>query len=216
MANTGLQAAVTAELIADPKVDPSEIAVAADGGDVTLKGTVGSLRQKIEAGRDAKRVRGVTNVNNDLQVRILTQDRRDDAQLRGAVLQAMALDSQIPPTIDAMVDDSFVTLKGNATWNYQRTEAEFVASNVPGVLGVRSEIVLEQAQTGPDMAQTIEDGFARIATLDSDTLKVDTTDSGKVTLSGVVSSWSEHDAAVNAAWMTPGVTDVDDHIQVQY
>ena len=31
------------------------------------------------------------SVNNDLEVRILTQDRRDDAELRGDVLQALML-----------------------------------------------------------------------------------------------------------------------------
>jgi osmotically-inducible protein OsmY len=215
MADIALGTAVKAELVADPKVDANEVAVSVDGGDVTLKGTVGSLRQKIEAGRDAKRVRGVANVQNDLQVRILTKDRRSDAQLRGDVLQAMALDSQIPTTIDAKVDSGIVTLKGSATWNYQRNEAEFVASNVPGVQGVRSEIVLEQAQAGQDLVQGIQQGFARIAALSPDDLTVTSSDGGKVTLSGTVPSSTAHDLAVGATWMMPGVTEIVDNIQVQ-
>jgi osmotically-inducible protein OsmY len=220
MGNMALVATVKAELEADPKVDAAEIAVSADEGVVTLRGTVGSPRQKFEATRDAERVRGVISIKNELQVRILDADQRHDAEVRGAVLQAMALNSLIPPTIDAKVDDGYVTLKGSATWNYQRSEAEFVASNVPGVRGVRSEIALDQAQSGQvlprqDVVQDIKKEFGRLATLEPDSLTVEAMDD-KVILSGVVHSWAAHDMAVGAAWMVPGVTQVEDNLRVQY
>jgi osmotically-inducible protein OsmY len=59
-------------------------AVSADDGVVTLRGTVGSFREKREAKQDAQRVHGVKRVENEVEVRILTEDRRDDADLRGA------------------------------------------------------------------------------------------------------------------------------------
>jgi len=37
-----------------------------------------------------------------------------------------------------------------------------------------------------------------------------------VTLSGVVRSCAEHDYAIAAAWAAPGVTEVYDHIKVEY
>ena len=88
MSNEDIEANVSDELLWDPKVDPGEIAVFADDGVVTLRGTVGSFRMKREAKQDAERVYGVKSVHNELQVRILDDDRRDDADLRGAVLQA--------------------------------------------------------------------------------------------------------------------------------
>ena len=39
---------------------------------------------------------------------------------------------------------------------------------------------------------------------------------GTVTLRGSVRSWSERDAAVAAAWATPGVRTVDDHLTLSY
>lgn len=48
-----------------------------------MRGTVGSFREKREARSDAERVHGVKKVDNDLEVRILTDDRRADAELRG-------------------------------------------------------------------------------------------------------------------------------------
>ncbi len=62
---------VAAELSWDPKVDSKAIAVSADEGAVALRGTVGSLREKQEAGKAAARVYGVTHVSNELQVRVL-------------------------------------------------------------------------------------------------------------------------------------------------
>ena len=43
MSNQALEQNVTEELFWDPKVDGEEIAVAADDGTVTLRGTVGSF-----------------------------------------------------------------------------------------------------------------------------------------------------------------------------
>jgi osmotically-inducible protein OsmY len=79
---------------------------------------------------------GVTSVDNELQVRLLTEARRTDADIRGDVLQALMLDSLVPSSIDAKVDDGFVTLSGKADWQYRRDEAEFVAANIVGALDV--------------------------------------------------------------------------------
>jgi osmotically-inducible protein OsmY len=49
MTNETLQRNVTNELAWDPKIDSEAIAVSADDGVVTLRGTVGSFRQKREA-----------------------------------------------------------------------------------------------------------------------------------------------------------------------
>ena len=51
--------------------------------------------------------------------------------------------------------------------------------------------------------------------LDAKNVEVETSN-GTVKLSGTVSSWADHDAAVDAAWSAPGVRDVRDHILVAY
>src|SRR5437879_2597555 len=103
MTNEELSRLVTAELSWDPKIDSEAIAVAADDGTVTLRGSVGSPREKHEARKATERVAGVEYVNNELDVRILTEHRREDAELRGHVLQALVLDSTVPTTVDATV-----------------------------------------------------------------------------------------------------------------
>jgi osmotically-inducible protein OsmY len=133
MTNETLERNVTDELFWDPKIDSAGIAVSADDGSVTLRGTVGSFRQKREAKRAAERVYGVTDVHNDLEVRVLTEHRREDGELRGDVLQALMLDALVPTAIDATVKDGLVTLTGDAEWGYQRDEAEFIMPNVLGI-----------------------------------------------------------------------------------
>jgi osmotically-inducible protein OsmY len=216
MTNDDLQLDVAAELSWDPKVDSQAIAVSADDGAVTLRGTVGSVREKREAGKAAARVYGVTEVSNELQVRMLDSSRRDDAELRGDVLQSLMLDSLVPMTVDAKVRDGFVTLTGTAKWQYQRDEAEFLTASVPGVSGIKNDITLTSTPGGRDIKNDISDAFRRSAKLDADELSVDTPSYGTVILAGAVSSWAEHDEAVAAAWSAPGVTEVDDRIVIDY
>jgi osmotically-inducible protein OsmY len=217
MADAPLERNVVEELLWDPRIDSETIAVSADDdGAVTLRGTVGSFRQKREARKAAERVYGVTGVANDLDVRLLTEHRREDAELRGDVLQALMLDTLVPTTIEASVTDGFVTLTGTADRYYQREEAEFIAGNVLGVTGVENDVYLTWPTPSPgDVQHSITKALERDAKLDADNLVV-ATSNGTVTLSGSVRSWSEHDAAVAVAWAAPGVTKVHDHLTISY
>src|SRR4051812_26850056 len=101
MNNEELAENVAAELSEDPKVDGTLIDVVADGGEVLLRGTVGSFWQKREAQKAAERVAGVTAVDNIIDVRLLTEHRRADAELRADVLHALSLSGMVPGTVDA-------------------------------------------------------------------------------------------------------------------
>jgi osmotically-inducible protein OsmY len=211
-----LAADVSDELFWDPKVDNVAIAVSANDGTITLRGTVGSLREKREAKKAAQRVYGVISVENELQVKLMNDEKRADADLRGDVLQALMLDGLVPSTVDAKVDDGFVTLTGTADWQYERDEAEFVTSNIVGALGVIDEIELNRpAPDAGDVQESIKKAFKRNAKIDADDLYV-STDNGTVTINGAVSSWAEHDEAIDAAWAAPGVKSVHDRVTVSY
>jgi len=216
MADNDLARYVTEELHWDPKVDSAAIAVSVDDGVVTLRGTIGSFREKRDAQHDAERVYGVKDVKNELDVRILTEHQRSDADLRGAVLQAITLDSLIPATIDAKVDDGIVTLTGKANWQYQRDDAESVTGKLLGVMGIEDEIeLIAPGPTPHDVEHSIKKAMERNAKLDAESVKVESSD-GTITLRGTVSSWADHDEAVGAAWAASGVTRVKDHILVAY
>jgi len=209
-----LRANVAAELAWDPRVDNSDVAVAADEGAVTLWGTVGSLRHKRQAQGAARRVRGVTSVSNYIRVRALASGPDEDAEIRTAVRQALMLNATIPATIRADVADGVVHLAGTATWQCQREEAELVCAAVSGVRGIADKIALVPVPAADDIQQCIISAYRRNASLTRQLLLVDAPADGIVILSGAVRSWREHDDAVAAAWSAPGVTSVDDRILV--
>ena len=135
------------------------------------------------------------------------------------VLQPMLADTT-PPVSTATIRRSrgtrVVTLTGTANWQYQRDEAEFVASNIVGTLDVVDEIeLMYPTPDRGDVKESIKKAFKRNASLDADDLHV-STDNGSVTLKGTVSSWAEHDEAIGAAWAAPGVTSVQDDLTVAY
>jgi osmotically-inducible protein OsmY len=205
------------ELRWEPKVDDTSIAVSARDGVVTLRGTVGSFREKREATTAVKRVYGTKRVENELQVKLLTADRRADADLRGDVLQALILDALVPSTIDAKVDDGVVTLTGTAHLHFERDEAESVAGNIKGVTWVENQVeLIAPPPFAGDVRQSIQRALERDAKLDANGVKIESADDGTVKLTGSVRSWAEHDAAVDAAWAAPGVLDVRDDLMVAY
>jgi osmotically-inducible protein OsmY len=205
------------ELRWEPKVDDASIAVSAQDGVVTLRGTVGSFRERREATTAVKRVYGTKSVDNQLQVKLLTADRRADADLRADVLQAMMLDVLIPSTIDAKVDDGVVKLTGTAHLHFERDEAEYVAGNIKGVIWVDNTVeLIAPPPFADDVQHSIKRAMERDAKLDSGGVQVESADNGTVKLSGSVRSWAEHDAAVDAAWAAPGVMSVHDDLLVAY
>src|SRR5262245_55359453 len=216
MPSEDLRKNVTDELYWDPKIDSSSIAVDTNDGAVTLRGTVGSFREKRAAKKAAERVYGVTDVQNDLSVRLMTDDNRSDADLRGDVLQALMLDTLVPSTIDVKVIDGRVDLTGEAEFKFQRDEALEVAGNIRGVVELTDEIaIMGPPPAAGDVKDAITKAFARSAKLDADALTVETSN-GTVTVKGTVQSWAEHDEAIDAAWAAPGVRNVHDRIVVFY
>ena len=215
MAEAELAHLVNDALLQDPRTGSPGIAVSATGGAVVLRGTVGSFHQKRAAAKAAARVPGVVSVSNRIDVEILTDERREDADLRGDVLEALMLDSQVPMSVDANVEDAWVTLTGDVDWPYQREEAERVAGNVMGVREVLNHIRVGSASDiADDVAGTIRTAFLRDARVDAERLMVDVSN-GIITLTGRVHSAQERAAAVAAAWSAPGVRAVDDRLDVR-
>lgn len=93
---------------------PSDIAVSAENGLATVRGTVGSFAQRRAAAHDARNVDGVYDVDDELQVRLLDEARREDADIRGvALLHALVWDVEVPAeSIDVKVENGWITLKG--------------------------------------------------------------------------------------------------------
>lgn len=142
LTNTPLADAVIASLDLDPRIpDSREIAVAADGGIVTLRGTVESFRQRRAAAEDARKIEGVYEVDNQLKVGLRGSDRRSDDEIRGAALQTLIWDVEVPSDfVDVKIDDGWVTLTGDVNYQFESDAAYDDVSRLFGVVGVTNEI----------------------------------------------------------------------------
>jgi osmotically-inducible protein OsmY len=131
---------VRAALADDPHLhNPTELAVSEKSGTVMLRGTVRSLRQRRLAIEAARSVRGVGNVVDEIVVD--PRDHWDDAQLRGAALQALMSDDGVPADdVDVTVADGWLTLTGRVKYQSQSNAAFEAISGLPGVGGITNRI----------------------------------------------------------------------------
>jgi osmotically-inducible protein OsmY len=139
---TDIDADVRSEIVLDPRIpDADEIAISTDDGAVTLRGTVGSFAQRRAAVADARKIQGVYDVYDELEVRLLDDSRREDAEIRGAALQRLMWDVEIPAEmVDVRISDGWVTLKGDLDFQYQSDDAFDDVASLVGVVGVTNEI----------------------------------------------------------------------------
>jgi len=206
--------AVESELSYDPLVDDADISVKNINGDVALNGTVPSYPQYLEAAAAARRVAGVKNLQNHLEVVLPSGDYRDDALLTTTANDALTLNVTVPDGVEATAKDGNLTLTGTVSYGGERTAAEQAVTYLTGVRNVRDDIDISTDADPVDVTFNVQDALDRYALIPDDSDVVVDTSGNTVTLTGHVRTWAEHDAALDAAWMATGVYDVRDGLDV--
>jgi osmotically-inducible protein OsmY len=137
-----IESDLRAQLLADPRIPaPDEIAIEVNGGVVTLRGTVGSFAQRRAAVKDARNMEGVYDVFDELQVRLLDEYQREDAEIRGTALQWLMWDIEVPAdSIDVKVTDGWATLTGDVDFQFESDRAFDDVASLFGVIGITNEI----------------------------------------------------------------------------
>ena len=205
---------VLAELKWDPQVQANEIGVAVKDGIVTLTGWVDSYLKKWRAEEDVLRLAGVKAVANDIEVKLATE--RTDADIAAAAVRTLEWDADIPAgKIVVTVSKGWVTLKGDVEWQYQKQEAGRVVRRLWGVKGVSNLIAVKPQATAPELRQKIEQALLRSAEIDAKSITVEV-QGNKAILKGKVRSWAEKQQAEQAAWLAPGITSVENRIEIVF
>jgi osmotically-inducible protein OsmY len=207
---------VEKELAWNPKIDASNITVAAKNGVVTLTGRVQNYATKCEAESVVKHIVGVTGLADDLEV-TLGGVQPNDTDLMERVLQALQANVFVPSgTITAVVHDGWVTLKGKTLYYYEKLDAENVVRPLRGVKGITDSVVIDNPNEPQDLNQTIiTDALSRNARIDAAQITVKANGRTAI-LEGSVRSLAERDDAELSAWAAPGVNSVENQLVVRY
>lgn len=210
-----LKTAITDELVWAPNVDADHVGVSVIDGAVTLAGEVRSYPEKAAAVKATLRVQGVTAVADELVVKNNwgPRDDTDIAREASAALQGSV--TLVKDTVQATVHQHQITLTGNVDWNYQRDAAAKAVASLPGVTGINNTIKLKPTLPFIEAEATsrITSALVRNAQIDAKQIHISASGS-EIQLTGTVRSWAEYRQAGHAAWATPGVTHVTNHLTV--
>jgi osmotically-inducible protein OsmY len=203
---------VVRQLEWDPEVDASAIGVVAARGVVTLTGSIDSYAGKLAAERAAKQVHGVRGVANELEVRLIAV--RSDADITADAVRALELRATVPDTVQAAVHHGHVTLTGTVAYLAQSRAAESAVRHVKGVRGIFNHIEVATGAVRRDVRKRIAAALHRDATVQAQRVSL-SVDGDVVTLSGVVATCQQRDAAEQAAAKASGITRVVNQIVVE-
>jgi len=203
------------ELEWESSLNSAGIGVAVKNGIVTLSGRVASYYEKAAAEKAVRRVKGVKAVVEEIETDISSGLERTDEDIASAALRQLKWNTQVPDEdILLKVEDGLITLEGEVDWNYQREEAKRAVQNLTGVRGVFNHIKIKPSAQPKDLKNRIRNSFERNALIDANHVKVEVEDH-KVILSGDVQSWAEKKQAERVAWSSPGVTAVENKIEIK-
>ena len=116
--------------------------------------------------------------------------------------------------IKVRVENGNVRLEGEVEWEYQRNNAKNAIENLTGVRSVTNAITVKSKISTSDIQIKINSAFHRSATIDSAKIKAEVID-GKVTLRGKIRSIAEKEDAEKAVWNAPGITSVDNKLEIE-
>jgi osmotically-inducible protein OsmY len=209
-----LQQRVIDELEFEPQVDAAHIGVSVRDGVVTLSGHVSSFMEKFAAERAVRRVKGVKAVAQELDIRLPSEAKTADDEIAARAARILNWDVAVPhERISIKVEHGIVTLTGAVDWHFQRAEAEYDLRKLSGVKAVINEIIVTPKADAEDVRAKIHAALERNAEIEANNVTVSVTDR-KVTLGGKVNAWTEREAIERAAWSVPGITQVEDRIEL--
>lgn len=214
--NEELQKDVQNAIKWEPLLHAAEIGVTAKDGVISLTGVVDSYSKKLEAENAAKNVAGVKAVVEKIEIKFSSSWNKSNADIANDVLSAIKARWDVPnDEVKVKVEDGWVTLEGELSWNFQKEAAKTAVNYLKGVKGVTNNITIKSETNVVIEKKDVEDALARHWSINDRNIKVSVSGT-TVTLKGTVTSSYQKDEAERIAWNTPGVWSVKNELVVEY
>lgn len=199
----------------DTRIDATNVAVDVGNGVVTLAGTVPTYFEKMTADQDARRIKGVLRVQNNLAVNLVQPIT--DQEIANIVRGNLRRDVRItdPDRIDVTVMGGVVGLTG-AVPNYGQKEAATAdAWNAAGIRDVVDSlgIVPPTPRSDAEVQADVHQALARDPRVDATRIGVIVTNA-TVMLNGTVPACYQVEQATHDAWRVTGVANVVNNLSV--
>lgn len=189
------------------QIETNDIEITVSHQIATLRGSVPTYAQRIAAEDVVRSVEGILKVFNSLEVKHMFC-LRDEALLER--IQACFEESQID-TSDIQVDvfQGTATLRGTVKSRQQKHAVESSVSSIPGLLGIREELVIAPLQTPGDrnLASKITNRLNDCLGIDSSQICVFIKD-GRVVLRGILESQKAIDCVKTSVQRLDGIREL--------
>jgi osmotically-inducible protein OsmY len=210
-----LQKLVLEALDYNPEIDCSHIGVAAREGIITLSGHVHSNAEKRAAEITAGGTAGVRAVIDDLLVELPGRAASEDEVIAERCIAHLAADRATDlDRIHLAVADGIVTLHGDVDREGERQRIEARLRQLESLRGLVNELVVSPPVKAELVRRKVRDALRPISAINAENIVVRAVGS-RVTLKGAVNSWHEREVAESAVWSVPGVSSVEDLLEVQ-
>jgi osmotically-inducible protein OsmY len=214
MTDKQLHDEILAELELEPEIHPERIGVSVVDGVVTLTGPVETYSQKLAVERVVRRVYSASAVVDQLQVNLPSRDEVSDQELAHAAVDAIGGLPQVPPdTVRVMVREGHLVLEGTLDWPHQCAAVEAAVRQLQGVRGVTSHLRLTPPVAADAVQELVTLALRTQNLVEGDGITVEAI-GGMVILRGKVPCARVRDEAEQAAWMAPGVKEVENWVSV--
>lgn len=216
---------VESALAVDPATDSYEIAVTVNDGIVTLTGSVESFAEKEIAARVVKGVKGVVDVENELDITYPVA--RSDSEIQAEIERRLELNPSIKESlIQVQVEDGEATVSGTVATAAERTQVVNAAwtsgvseVNTSGLFvdweASQEALEMPTIRTDEEIRRAVQDALAFEPRVLSTNVDV-SVENGVATLTGTVDSYNARWLAEQTARDVTNVWRVKNYLRVRF
>jgi osmotically-inducible protein OsmY len=198
------------------EIDPTQIEISLDEGEATLKGCVSTYPEKILAEIEVKMLPEINTVINNIEV-IFTnlEEIPSDNEVKEAMFCLLDANSEIDSNdVNVSVEGGNIVLEGKVNSYWKSYNIQKMASQISGVTSITNQISIipDKKISDEEISNSILTAMQNSVYLDVDNIDIKIHE-GIVTLSGILHSKSEYDAALNFVRTTKGVIDINNDLK---